>query len=55
MLVTLVSCISQVEAYIYKCLQQSYVTDEWARPLITDAAKNIAKPHGKYTVLNHIF
>ncbi len=31
------------------------MTDEWAKPLITDAAKNITKPHDKYTVLNHIF
>ena len=54
MLVALVSCTTQVEADIYKCLQQSYVTDEWAKPLITGATKDITAPYGKYTVLNNI-
>jgi hypothetical protein len=54
MLVALVSCTTQVEADIYKCLQQSYVTDAWAKPLITGAVKDIATPYGKYTVLNNL-
>ena len=50
----LVSCTTKVEAEMFTELQKSYVSDEWATPLITGAKKSIVTPQGKYTVLNNI-